>query len=299
MSIAAATFVVVAMTAVTWPVVRPPLLETESSRTVNDVSGLNPIAVGEIVAPTTVAEVVAADKRHEGPIAVGGARHSMGGHIGANGGLHVDMRRLRGVLDVSRAQRTVTALAGTTWREIQERIDPADLSVKIMQSYANFTVGGSLSVNAHGRYVGLGPIVGAVESFSIVLADGSVVKASRAEHPDLFYGAIGGYGGLGIIVEATIALTDNVRLRREDETVPVGRYRKFLADRLRSSPRAVLQNADLYTTDYETVHVVTYAVTEEPTTTSDRLIPRDDSHVLQRLGYWMTSEWPFGATIRR
>jgi FAD/FMN-containing dehydrogenase len=40
-----------------------------------------------------------------------------------------------------------------------------------MQSYDNFTVGGSLSVNAHGRYVGLGPIVLSVKSIRLVLAD--------------------------------------------------------------------------------------------------------------------------------
>jgi hypothetical protein len=38
--------------------------------------------------------------------------------------------------------------AGTRWRQIQKHIDAANLSVEIMQSYANFTVDGSLSVNA-------------------------------------------------------------------------------------------------------------------------------------------------------
>ena len=37
--------------------------------------------------------------------------------------------------------------AGIRWCDIQEFVDPHDLSVKIMQTYANFTVGGSLSVN--------------------------------------------------------------------------------------------------------------------------------------------------------
>ena len=39
--------------------------------------------------------------------------------------------------------------------KVIEAIDPYDLSVKIMQSYANFTVGGTLSVNAHGRRSGI------------------------------------------------------------------------------------------------------------------------------------------------
>lgn len=45
--------------------------------------------------------------------------------------------------------------AGIRWRDIQDYIDSHNLSLKIMQTYANFTVGGSLSVNVHGRYIGL------------------------------------------------------------------------------------------------------------------------------------------------
>ena len=45
------------------------------------------------------------------------------------------------------------------WCDIQRFVDPHDLSVAIMQTYANFTVGGSLSVNVHGRYVGQGPLI--------------------------------------------------------------------------------------------------------------------------------------------
>ena len=48
-----------------------------------------------------------------------------------------------------------------------------------------------------GRYVGFGPLVSTVRSFKIVLANGDLVTASRDLRPDLFYGAIGGYGALG------------------------------------------------------------------------------------------------------
>src|SRR6202040_1992136 len=108
--------------------------------------------------------------------------------------------------DFSPQQKTITVQAGTRWRQIQERIDSADLSVKIMQTYANFTVGGSLSVNAHGRYVGLGPLIRSVKSLQVVLADGSVWEASPMHNTDLFYGVIGGYGGLGVITEVTLDL---------------------------------------------------------------------------------------------
>ena len=49
---------------------------------VNDVSQLNPIHVNEVIAPTSVDEIVALVKRHDGPISIGGGRYSMGGQNG-------------------------------------------------------------------------------------------------------------------------------------------------------------------------------------------------------------------------
>ena len=128
----------------------------------------------------------------------------MGGQTATPGGLQIDMRTFNRVLAFDSINKTITVQPGIRWRDIQRRIDPANLSVKIMQTYADFTVGGSMSVNVHGRYIGQGPLALSIRSFKIVLADGSLVEASATVHPEIFYGAIGGYGGLGVIVEATL-----------------------------------------------------------------------------------------------
>ncbi|HEX9365297.1 MAG TPA: FAD-dependent oxidoreductase, partial [Vicinamibacterales bacterium] len=169
-------------------VIRSPVGPPPSPHVVNDVTQLNPIIVNDEIAPTTTEEISEAVRRHAGPISIGGARHSMGGQTATPGALYIDTRRLSAIVDFSPADRTITVQAGATWRQIQERIDTSNLSVMIMQTYANFTVGGSLSVNAHGRYVGLGPIIRSVKSLKVVLADGSLVEASPATRPELFYG---------------------------------------------------------------------------------------------------------------
>ena len=117
--------------------------------------------------------------------------------------------------------------SGITWRKIQEYIDPYNLSVKIMQTYSDFSVGGSLSVNAHGRYVGLGPLILSVIEIKILLANGSIVTASPEQNKDLFYGAVGGYGFLGVIVEATLSLADNVKMERKQKTLLTKNYPKY------------------------------------------------------------------------
>src|SRR5688500_10989508 len=128
---------------------------------VHDVSRLNPVSVAGIVQPTSTEQIAEIIRGTSGPISIGGSRHSMGGQTAAPGAVQLDMRRFNRILAFDSAAPTITVQAGITWRQIQARIDSANLAVKIMQSYANFTVGGSLSVNAHGRCVGLGAVRGA------------------------------------------------------------------------------------------------------------------------------------------
>ncbi len=265
---------------------------------VNDVSQLNPIAVERVVTPKTVDEVRDLVRHHAGPISIGGARHSMGGQIATEGGLFLDMRGLDRIVAFEPDARRITVEAGATWRKIQEAIDPRGLSVAIMQSYATFTVGGSLSVNAHGRYVGQGPLIGSVESIEVVLADGQLVQASRTENPELFFGCIGGYGGLGVIVEATLHLDENRRLARDVRRLPVGAYREFFAKEIRESPGAVFHNGDLYPPAYDTVMAITWSETDRPVTVADHLIPRGGQHWRDRALQFGISEVPFGKELR-
>ena len=122
-----------------------------AGETVNDVTGLNPIRVERVLAPTELQQIVAAVKNHPGPISIGGGRFSMGGQTATEGALQLDMRDFDQVLAFSAERREIRVQTGITWREILEYVDRYDLSPQIMQSYANFTVGGSLSVNVHGR----------------------------------------------------------------------------------------------------------------------------------------------------
>jgi FAD/FMN-containing dehydrogenase len=68
------------------------------------------------------------------------------------------MRRMNGRVWLRPAERTVRVQAGMRWRDLQDRLDPHGLAVKTMRRYSNFSVGGSVSVNCRGRYVGHGPV---------------------------------------------------------------------------------------------------------------------------------------------
>jgi FAD/FMN-containing dehydrogenase len=266
---------------------------------VNDVTQLNPIEVRSVIAPTTLDDIVAAVRDSRGPISIGGGRYSMGGQTATEGALQIDMRRFNRVLEFSRERKEITVQTGITWRDLQEYVDPYGLSVQIMQTYANFTVGGSLSVNAHGRYLGQGPIVSSVKRLRVVLPSGELISASPREHSDIFYGVIGGYGALGVIVEATLILNDDVKVERSSEVMPLKDYQSYFSRNIRGRSGIIFHNADIYANTFDTVRAVSYTRTDKPLTVSDRLTPKNRSHVHERWIISIVSEWPGGKWLRQ
>lgn len=262
--------------------------------TVNDVTGLNPIKVFAIAVPTSVEEVQDAVRRAKGSISVGGGHFSMGGQTASPGSLHLDLRRLNQVIALTPVDRRLRVQAGVRWCDIQRFVDPHGLAVSVMQSYANFTVGGSISVNAHGRYVGLGPLIHSVLNLRLVLADGSLIDASPDQNAEIFHAAVGGYGAIGIIVEAELQLTENCRVKRDYKRMPASDYARWFHDNVRNDPDAVFHNADLYPPHCRRVRAVTWRKTVEAATVTDRLQPLRTRFPLHRYFYWAFTETPGG-----
>lgn len=265
---------------------------------VREVTGLYPVEVEGVVHPRDTAELQRLVRTLEGPLSIGGGRFSMGGQTAAEGATQIDMRGMDDVLSLDPGARTVHVEAGITWRALQEHLDRHDLSVRIMQTYSNFTVGGSLSVNVHGRYVGEGPIVRSVRDVDVVLADGTRMHASRDENPELFFGAIGGYGGLGVIAEATLELAPNTRIERVARSMPVERYARYFRDHVRNDHDAVFHNGDLYPPDYDTVDAITWRETSRPLTVDERLQPRRTSTFGERLRLYLDTVSDLGKRFR-
>jgi FAD/FMN-containing dehydrogenase len=269
-----------------------------SHHIINDVTQLNPVRVMAIVAPESVEDVQEALRRTRGPVSIGGGRFSMGGQTASPGSLHFDLRTLNRIVSFSPAEKTIRVQAGARWCDIQRFIDPHGLAVKIMQTYANFTVGGALSVNCHGRYVGLGPLVLSVRSIKLVLHDGTAVEANREQNAELFFGAVGGYGALGVVVEVELDLDDNKRVERLDKVMPLEDYWSHFRDQVRGNRAAVFHNADLYGPHYKTVRAVTWFETDKPATTRERLQTPRTSYPLHQYFLWAISETPFGKERR-
>ena len=266
--------------------------------TVNDVTGLNRISVFAITCPTSTHAVSEAVRSTHLPISVGGGHFSMGGQTASPGSLHLDLRQLNAVLRFEPATAVIRVQAGIRWCDIQRFVDPHGLAVKIMQTYANFTVGGALSVNAHGRYMGLGPVVSSVREITLVLADGSVVTASRRENADLFSAAIGGYGAIGIITEVELDLAPNTRVARQQRKLSVARYRAWFDAQIEGRPDVVFHNFDLYPPAYRSGRAVSWVSTDKPAT-APRVQPLTRRFWLARYFLWAITETPMGKLRRQ
>ena len=271
-----------------------------ASEPVNDsFAQLASTSVQQTIQPIQEAEISRAVADFKGKISIGGARYSMGGQTALEDSLHIDMRQYNKVIHLSLADKTITVQSGITWRALQEYIDPYNLSVNIMQTYTNFTVGGSLSVNVHGRYVGATPIIGSVRSIKLALADGQIVTASPTENAELFYGAIGGYGALGVISEATLQLTDNTRLKRFDKTLPLAGYKTYFLENIQHDHTAVFHNATIYPDDYKTVRAITFKTTQEPASIKQRLQPMGTDYHKQQWLLDLVAHAKFGKKLRQ
>lgn len=265
---------------------------------VQDVSRLDRTEVAEILRPASTEAVSAALSRSTAPVSIGGGRYSMGGQTAWPDSLHLDMRGMRRLLHLDVAKRRVRVQAGMRWRELQTLIDPHDLSVAIMQSYSNFTVGGSVSVNCHGRYVGKGPIANSIVALRMVAADGTVLDLGRESQPELFHAAIGGYGGLGVITEVELELDRNGRIAREAEFVALADYPAWFRENIIGRDDAVLHNADLAPPQYDQPLAITWRRTDAPATIAERLILDNREYGREQSLIWAASELPYGDEVR-
>lgn len=186
-----------------------PVLQRGGS--INDASCLNktPVyAIVEIRSEEDLRRALEVAKENNLVVTPAGERHSMGGQSFSHGGLVLDMRGFDAVA-VDEEAMTMTVGSGASWKEVQAVLDPRGLAVQAMQSINIFTVGGTLSVNAHGVAHNPGQIAPTVRSLRVMRSSGEVVTASPTENTSLFKAVLGGYGLSGVILDATLDIVPN------------------------------------------------------------------------------------------
>ena len=187
-------------------VIRPGDAEYETARRVwNHAIDKHPALV---VCPKNTQDVVRTVRfaRSEGlPIAVRGGAHSIAGFSTCDDGIVIDLALMNSVQVDVEALRAVAG-GGTKWKDFDAATQPHGLA----------TTGGLVSSTGVGGFAlggGVGHLVRKhgltcdnLLSAEIVTADGSVVRASSSENPDLFWAIRGGGGNFGVATSLELAL---------------------------------------------------------------------------------------------
>jgi decaprenylphospho-beta-D-ribofuranose 2-oxidase len=223
----------------------PPI---EPSGVANDFSRLHPTAVREVIRPTTeeqVRDAIQGAAAQGLKVAIAGKRHSMGGQTLFPNAIALDMLAFNKIVSLDDASKILTVQSGATWSDIQRFLNPRGLAVLSMQGPNVFTVGGSMSVNAHGWDMRHGPVASSIAWFRILLADGSVRRCSREENAELFHVVLGGYGLFGVILDVGLRVTQNFGYVADVAEMDFSQVPDYFEHQLRSDTNVELGEADL------------------------------------------------------
>lgn len=214
---------------------------------VNDASCLNKTAVYGVVNVATVDDVKNAlqfARENNLKVTAAGQRHSMGGQSFVKDGIVLDMKNFN-QMKLDEQNKILTVQTGATWAQVQQLLDSNGLSVKAMQSINIFTVGGTLSVNAHGISHNPGQVAPTVRSFRIMLSTGEIKTASPTENPELFRSALGGYGLFGVILDADLDVVENELYERTTDYVDYKDFPQYYTNTIESNDQVGLAYARL------------------------------------------------------
>lgn len=235
---------------------------SQQGGTVTDASCLTRTPVFGVVRPVDEAGVrtaLAYAAEHDLAVSVGGTQHALGGQASHPGGLVVDMRGLDAIT-VDAEARTAVVQAGATWHQVLEAVHPAGLSVATMPSVDVLSVGGTVSVNAHGLDFRAGSLSSTIRSLRVMTADGEVHRVGPEREPELFEAVVGGYGLLGVVLDVELELVDSEMYRLRSQLVEHRDFPEVFAAQvagdddvrltythLSTAPGSLLQEAIVYT----------------------------------------------------
>jgi FAD/FMN-containing dehydrogenase len=171
-------------------------------------NGLISTTPAVVVRPTGTADVVVAvdaAREHGLAVSVRGGGHNIAGTALADGGLAIDMSPLRGIA-VDPGSRTAAVQPGCRLGDVDRECQLHGLATPLgfvsEVGVAGLTLGGGLGYLTR-RF---GWTVDNLLEVEIVTADGEVRRASRDEHPDLFWAIRGAGANLGVVTSFTFRL---------------------------------------------------------------------------------------------
>lgn len=172
-----------------------------------------------VALPASVEEVQAivgwANQERVAIVPSGGRTGLSGGAVAAHGELVLSLERMNRVLDFDPVDRYLTVQAGCTLQAVQDAARERGLQYPVdFASRGSCAIGGNIATNAGGiRVIRYGNTREWVAGLKVVAGNGELLDLNRglvknSSGYDLRHLMIGSEGTLGIVVEATLKLTE-------------------------------------------------------------------------------------------
>src|SRR5574341_1228578 len=151
---------------------------------------------------TGTADVVAAvrfARDHDLEIAIRGGGHNVAGTAVCDDGVVIDLSAMRAVW-VDPGERTAWVQGGALWGDVDHETQAHGLATT--GGIVGLTLGGGIGFLMRKYGLAIDNLLAA----EVVTAEGSIVRASADEHPDLFWALRGGGGNFGVVTSFRFAL---------------------------------------------------------------------------------------------
>jgi FAD/FMN-containing dehydrogenase len=179
----------------------------DTARTIwNGMIDRHPAFIVQPLGAADVMQTVNFARERGAALAVRGGGHNIAGNAVCEGGIMLDLARMRSV-QVDPAARRARVEGGALLSDVDKEAQAFGLAVPVgvnsTTGIAGLTLGGGFGWTSRKFGLAIDNLLGV----NIVTADGTLRRADATEHPDLFWAVRGGSGNFGVVTSFEFQLS--------------------------------------------------------------------------------------------
>ncbi|KAA1081601.1 D-arabinono-1,4-lactone oxidase [Puccinia graminis f. sp. tritici] len=179
----------------------------------------NPLAIFKPVDEHQIKLILELCRRESRTIRCFGSGHSPS-DLACSDDYMMNLDWMSGLIEVDQSTKTIEAWAGTRLKDFIRLSHQHNLSLSVLGSISEQSIGGAISTAIHGCGYDYGCFSTYVESLTLILADSSQVTVNESEGKELFQATLCGLGLTGVITRVKLRCEDSFNLEETTYAIP-------------------------------------------------------------------------------